>query len=82
MALSVTSATKVGQNLTIHFSIDGNAQTGEITIPEIQALFSDISDILPQGNYKHLALLLLARYYLDKGTYTLAQIVAKCSIPD
>lgn len=84
MALSLTSLNRVSGTGCNHFdaaySIDGVSRTPRVDKHKIDGFMETADTGLP-GNYKDIMMVLMIRYYLEKG-YTLAQLPAKCQLPD
>lgn len=87
MALSLTSIARVSGADCNHFDVvytaDGNSRTVRIDKLKIDSLFDSLNDQLGlPGNAKDVLMFGIIQYYVSKGTFTLAQLPAKCQLPD
>ncbi len=84
MALDLDSVVRVSgagcNHFTITYSVDGTNRSPTLDRAFIENLLEGVDSGIP-GNYKDLLMGLMIRYYFEKG-YTLAQLPAKCQLPD
>lgn len=86
MALSLTSIARVSGANCNHFNtayaLDGVNRGPVIDKTQVENFLENLDTGLPAGaTYKDVMMILMIRYYLAKG-YTLAQLPAKCQLPD
>ena len=86
MALDLTSVTRLSgadcNHFRVQYDVDGTSRDVTIDKQKLDALFDGINDRLGiPGTAKDILMFAIVQYYVSKG-YTLAQLPAKCQLPD
>lgn len=86
MALDLNSITRVSgancDHFDVDYSADGTSRVVRIDKQKADTMFDNLNDRLGlPGNAKDVLMFAIIQYYLSKG-YTLAQLPAKCQLPD